>query len=206
MGRLNHENSVAIPGYGKPVMFTTDDTFTTTPSQSQLYSYIADDADACGTTKALVGLRLRRRGHHTVRRLRAGRASTPTITGGHFIEVPKRIATGRNPDGERADGGGRPGGPRRTLPAPVKRMGLWQRFNNVGIDGPQWVLKKWSQLHNVFEGPCGSRTSPMTSDPACPTWSTWSTRVAARLARRGRQVDEWTGLGDGARPERPEAG
>jgi hypothetical protein len=46
MGRLNHENSVAIPGYGHPVMLTTDDTFTSNPPQSQLYSYIAANADA----------------------------------------------------------------------------------------------------------------------------------------------------------------
>ena len=46
MGRHNHENSVAIPGYGHPVVLSGDDTFTTNPAQSQLYSYIADDADA----------------------------------------------------------------------------------------------------------------------------------------------------------------
>jgi hypothetical protein len=46
MGRLNHENSLALPGYGHPVMLTTDDTFTSNPAQSQLYSYIAGSADA----------------------------------------------------------------------------------------------------------------------------------------------------------------
>jgi hypothetical protein len=46
MGRLNHENSVALPGYGKPVVLTTDDTFTSNPAQSQLYSYIAANSDA----------------------------------------------------------------------------------------------------------------------------------------------------------------
>lgn len=46
MGRHNHENSVAIPGYDKPVVLSGDDTFTGNPAQSQLYSYIADDADA----------------------------------------------------------------------------------------------------------------------------------------------------------------
>jgi hypothetical protein len=46
MGRHNHENSVAIPGYGQPVVLSGDDTFTSNPAQSQLYSYIADDADA----------------------------------------------------------------------------------------------------------------------------------------------------------------
>ena len=46
MGRHNHENSVAIPGYGHPVVLSGDDTFTSNPAQSQLYSYIAADADA----------------------------------------------------------------------------------------------------------------------------------------------------------------
>jgi hypothetical protein len=41
MGRLNHENATAIPGYGYPVILTGDDTFTTNPAQSQLYLYTA---------------------------------------------------------------------------------------------------------------------------------------------------------------------
>ena len=46
MGRHNHENSVAIPGYGKPVVLSGDDSFVSNPAQSQLYSYIADSSDA----------------------------------------------------------------------------------------------------------------------------------------------------------------
>ena len=46
MGRHNHENSVAMPGYGHPVVLSGDDTFTSNPAQSQLYSYIAPDATA----------------------------------------------------------------------------------------------------------------------------------------------------------------
>ena len=44
MGRHNHENSVAVPGYGYPVVLSGDDTFNA-PS-SQLYLYTAADADA----------------------------------------------------------------------------------------------------------------------------------------------------------------
>ncbi|MFQ5859506.1 MAG: hypothetical protein ACE5LU_28240 [Anaerolineae bacterium] len=44
MGRHNHENSVAVPGFGQAVVLSGDDTFSA-PS-SQLYMYIADDADA----------------------------------------------------------------------------------------------------------------------------------------------------------------
>ena len=43
MGRLNHENTVAIPGYNKIVTMTTDDTFTA--ATSQLYMYVAQNQD-----------------------------------------------------------------------------------------------------------------------------------------------------------------
>ncbi len=57
MGRHNHENSVAIPGYGHPVVLSGDDTFTSNPAQSQLYSYIAGDADEVWNDKGdLYGL------------------------------------------------------------------------------------------------------------------------------------------------------
>lgn len=46
MGRHNHENSVAIPGYDELVVLSTDDTFTSNPPQSQLYAYIAANTDA----------------------------------------------------------------------------------------------------------------------------------------------------------------
>jgi hypothetical protein len=46
MGRHNHENDVAVAGYGHPVVLSGDDTFTPDPAQSQLYSYIAGDTDA----------------------------------------------------------------------------------------------------------------------------------------------------------------
>ena len=44
LGRMNHENSVAVPGYDEAVLVTGDDTFSA--PASQLYMYIADDADA----------------------------------------------------------------------------------------------------------------------------------------------------------------
>ena len=55
MGRHNHENNVAIPGFDDLVMLSGDDTFFTTPQVgapynqnafSQLYSYVAPDTDA----------------------------------------------------------------------------------------------------------------------------------------------------------------
>jgi hypothetical protein len=44
MGRHNHENSVALERYGRPVVLSTDDTFSA--PGSQLYMYLADSADA----------------------------------------------------------------------------------------------------------------------------------------------------------------
>jgi len=46
MGRLNHENDVAVPGYGRPVVLSGDDTFSSNPASSQLYSYQAPSTDA----------------------------------------------------------------------------------------------------------------------------------------------------------------
>jgi hypothetical protein len=44
MGRHNHENSVAVPGYGHPVVLSGDDTFSA--PASQMYMYTAEDSDA----------------------------------------------------------------------------------------------------------------------------------------------------------------
>jgi hypothetical protein len=157
MGRHNHENSVAIPGFGGPVVFSGDDTFTSgpltgvaglgvVPSQSQVYSYIAPD------TKSLLA---------DEGDLWAFVSDTPGVKNyydvipgsgqsvqGHFIKVPKDIATGHNADGSElksADKG---------YPKPPTN-GTWQldlrSTTPVGIDGPQWVLEYWSDLNNVFQ-------------------------------------------------------
>jgi hypothetical protein len=148
MGRHNHENNVAIPGYGHPVLFSGDDTFTNNPSQSQLYSYIAPSAAAVwndeGKLWAFVSDSATRQRYED---FTPGDATTIT---GHFIEVPKPIAAGLNPDGTEmmaADVPAQYGGP---FPLPPND-GTWQRDPaGVGIDGPQWVLEKWSQLNGVF--------------------------------------------------------
>ena len=43
LGRMNHENTVAIPGYDQKVLLTDDDTFSA--PASQLYMYLADSRD-----------------------------------------------------------------------------------------------------------------------------------------------------------------
>jgi hypothetical protein len=162
MGRHNHENNVAIPGYGHPVVFSGDDTFTSgpltdplnpsaklAPAQSQLYSYIAPGTDELladeGDLWAFVSDTPGVRNYYDVA------PGSGTEVTGHFIKVPKDIATGRNPDGSElkaADKG---------YPLPPTD-GSWQldlRFATTppgpGIDGPQWVLEYWSDLNNVFQ-------------------------------------------------------
>ena len=141
MGRHNHENSVPIPGFDEIVMLSGDDTFTNNPSQSQLYSYIAPDADAVwndqGALWAFQTNGPKQKYEHFV-------PGDATSVSGQFIPVPRLIATGRHPDGTEvmaADFG---------YPLPPND-GTWQRDpSGVGIDGPQWVLEYWSQQNHVF--------------------------------------------------------
>ncbi len=157
MGRHNHENNVAIPGYGYPVVVSGDDTFTSgpltgvaglgvVPSQSQLYSYIAPSTDALladdGDLWAFVSDTPGVKNYYQVV------PGSGTVVTGHFLKVPKNIATGLNADGTEvhaADFG---------YPLPPTD-GSWQRdlrsVAPLGIDGPQWVLEYWSDLNNVFQ-------------------------------------------------------
>lgn len=129
MGRANHENAVALPGYDKPVILTGDDTFDA--PASQLYMYSAKSGNDVWNDKG---------------RLYAFVSEDATVNDygdlhsgdsvpGHFIEVPRMIATGKKLDGSEvkaADFG---------FPAPP-----------VGVpDGPQWVLESWSNISNAFQ-------------------------------------------------------
>jgi hypothetical protein len=148
MGRHNHENDVAIPGYGHPVVLSGDDTFTNNPSQSQLYSYIAPSASAVwndqGALWAFVS------DDATRQRYEDFTIGDATSVSGHFIAVPRLIATGRNADGSELMAAEVPASLGGPYPLPPND-GTWQRdAAGVGIDGPQWVLEKWSQLHGVF--------------------------------------------------------
>jgi len=128
MGRHNHENDVGLPGYHKPVILSGDDTFDA--PASQLYLYTAADGNAVwndqGSLYAFVSDNPAIDDYGDL-------TSTPTLnsTHGHFIEVPRMIATGKKPDGSevRASDFG--------FPAPTGSV----------LDGPQWVLEYWS--HNI---------------------------------------------------------
>jgi hypothetical protein len=125
MGRHNHENSVAVPGYGHPVVLSGDDTFDA--PASQLYMYSAPSGTAVwndqGKLYALVS------DNPAVNDY--GDFPAAGSVSASFVEVPRMIATGKRPDGTdvtSADFG---------YPAPP-----------AGIpNGPQWVLEYWS--HNV---------------------------------------------------------
>ena len=161
MGRHNHENNVAIPGFDDLVVLSGDDTFTSGPltippggpntdpsaaAQSQLYSYIASDTDELladeGELWAFVSDDTSFDDYYDFTP-----GSNQSVSG-HFIQVPKNIATGKDVDDSElkaADLG---------YPLPPTD-GSWQRdlrsVASLGIDGPQWVLEYWSQLHNVFD-------------------------------------------------------
>jgi hypothetical protein len=129
MGRFNHENDVAVPGYGHPIVVSGDDTFDA--PASQLYMFSAPSAQALWNDS-------------TAGTLYAFVADNPNVNdygdfpaangaSGHFVPVPRGIATGKRPDGtdvRAADFG---------FPAPPTGSNI--------PDGPQWVLEYWS--HNV---------------------------------------------------------
>jgi hypothetical protein len=129
MGRHNHENSVGLEGYGHPVVLSGDDTFTA--PASQLYMYTARNGRAVwndeGQLWAFVS------DDPAVNDY--GDLSGTASVAGHFIQVPRMIATGKKADGSdirAADVG---------YPAPPSGV----------IDGPQWVLEHWSNTNNVFQ-------------------------------------------------------
>jgi len=169
MGRHNHENAVAIPGFKENVVLSGDDTFTSgpltsvspsagdpdgmpvtglgeVPGQSQLYSYIAKDTKTLlndgGDLWAFVSDTPGVKNYYDVL------PGSGTQVQGHFIKVPKMVATGLKPDGTEVKA--------TDLGYPLPPTnGSWQTdlrsATPVGIDGPQWVLEYWSDLNNVFQ-------------------------------------------------------
>ena len=165
MGRHNHENSVPIPGFDDLVVLSGDDTFTNGPltggifptgfarSQSQLYSYIAPNTDALladdGELWAFVSDDPNFNDYYDFT------PGSATSVSGHFIRVPKIIATGVKPDGSELKSTDMEGLGFGVYPLPPSdATNSWQRDNRTttptGLDGPQWVLEYWSQINNVF--------------------------------------------------------
>jgi hypothetical protein len=92
MGRHNHENDVAIPGYGHPVVLSGDDTFTSNPAQSQLYSYNAANADAVWNDQGtLYGFKSDNGAVDDYYDFPIG--SSMSVSG-EFVEIPRAAAVG----------------------------------------------------------------------------------------------------------------
>jgi len=150
MGRHNHENSLPLTIYGKPVVLSGDDTFTSNPAQSQVYSYIAKNSDDVWKDKGTL-YAFRADNWAVFNDYYDFAIGSPMSIPGELIPVPKQIATGLNPDGTDMTSADVP--PSLGGPYPPPPAGAWA--NSAGtstpIDGPQWVLEHWSDLNNVFQ-------------------------------------------------------
>jgi hypothetical protein len=137
MGRHNHENAVGVPGYKRPVVLSGDDTFDA--PASQLYLYTARSGKHVwrdqGKLYAFVS------DDPAVNDYGDLSTASPSVTG-HFIEVPREIATGKN-----ADDGSEVTSADFGYPTPADAVPATPAMP----DGPQWVLEHWSNLNNVFQ-------------------------------------------------------
>ena len=163
MGRHNHENSLPIPGYGHPVVLSGDDAFNQVAAQSQVFAYIASDAAAVWNDTGDLYAFVPDEAFAAINDYFDFPVGSAMSISGHFVQVPKLIATGRLPGGEEITSATVPaelGGPYPPPPAD----GTWQRppgmTSGPGVDGPQWVLEHWSDLNNAFQfTPRGGRRS-----------------------------------------------
>jgi hypothetical protein len=119
MGRLNHENTIALPGYSRVALLTTDDTFSG-PS-AQLYLYLAGNEDqlwrdqgslwafrVTGTDSGDVKAQDPFNGANDYLDLEPGE-----VFSGEFIRVPQQVARGD------------------TELAPQDALEQWSNENNV---------------------------------------------------------------------------
>jgi len=162
MGRHNHENSVAIPNFGYPVLLSGDDSFNQNAPQSQLYAYIAEDGDAndVWNDSGRLWAFAPDEDFEAINTYYDFAPNSSLEITGHFELVPRDIAMGKlgaNPaarDVLSTD---------FAYPTPPSD-GTWQRgpgiSSGAGIDGPQWVLEHWGDPvdetvgdygHNVFQ-------------------------------------------------------
>ena len=135
MGRFNHENNVAIPGFDELVLLSGDDTFQTLPpASSQLYMYTAPSTDALwndeGTLHAFVGDGT----DNDYFDLQPGE----TISG-EFVPVPPDIARGKSSvDGHEL-----------TRAVDFPSYPAPSGAPSVPPDGPQWILDQWGDKANT---------------------------------------------------------
>ena len=160
MGRHNHENTVAIPGYDDAVLLSGDDSFNQVAAQSQLYAYIADDADAVWEDEGDLWAFAPDEAYEEINTYYDFTPGSTMSISGRFVFVPKEIATGRlegtDDDLLAAEVPETLGGP---FPAPPSD-GTWQRgpgiTSGAGIDGPQWILEHWGDPVDEVAGDFGN--------------------------------------------------
>ncbi|MEA2678134.1 MAG: hypothetical protein QOJ81_2275 [Chloroflexota bacterium] len=145
MGRFNHENSIALTQYGHPVLLSGDDTFLADPAGSQAYMYTANSSGDVWKDKgqlwAFVSDNPAINDYYDF-----NNANAPQSVSGHWIPVPKAIATGKNPDGTdmmAADVPAAYGGPYNP-PGPGEMTNA--AGTSTPVDGPQWVLEHWGDI------------------------------------------------------------
>ena len=119
MGRLNHENTIALPGYNQIAMLTTDDTFSA--ATSQLYMYLANHESHVWQDKgSLWAFQVTRTDDGAVDAYDPFNGANDYLDiqpgddwQGKFIRVPKEIARGETGD------------------APQDALENWSNENNV---------------------------------------------------------------------------
>ena len=163
MGRFNHENSVAIPGFDELVVLSGDDTFQTNPpASSQLYMYTATDDDelladegtlhafvADGPTTTTSTSSRARRSAGTSSRSGEHRQGQGPIDGHELTQAVDFTATPRLPAHRRCLRTGRSGSSTSGATRPIHRA-----------------------CRTTSSTSSASRTSPTTSGRASPTSST----------------------------------
>ena len=104
LGRMNHENTIAVPGWKKLALLTTDDTFAA-PS-AQLYLYLAKNEDQVWMDKgSLHAFQVTRTDDGKVKKKDPFNGANDYLDlqpgddwQGRFIKVPKKIARGQTGD------------------------------------------------------------------------------------------------------------
>jgi secreted PhoX family phosphatase len=135
MGRHNHENSVAIPGFDEIVVLSGDDTFQTNPpASSQLYMYTAANADELWADEGTLHAFVADGTDNDYFDLQPGE----TISG-NFVSVPENIAKGKDPiDGHEL-----------TRAVDFPSYPAPSGSPSVPPDGPQWILDQWGDKVNT---------------------------------------------------------
>ena len=135
MGRHNHENSVAIPGFDEIVVLSGDDTFQTNPpASSQLYMYTAANADELWADEGTLHAFVADGTDNDYFDLQPGE----TISG-DFVSVPENIAKGKDPiDGHEL-----------TRAVDFPSYPAPSGSPSVPPDGPQWILDQWGDKANT---------------------------------------------------------